>query len=195
MTEAIGQGVDANEWINSIRSGGNVTRYHTKHMNRDQDVAQHSYNCALIVEHLARFFEPGRVDPHRMMLYMLVHDIPEVHVGDTPYEAKSSNPLLNDSLESAEQEWMNDNAPESIHETVQTLTPLEQELCSFVDRFESFLKLSEEMLIGNRSIALWWASSYDNCLLSIDSNEDLEVLRPIVEKHMFDVRTILRHCI
>lgn len=64
-----------------------VKRYPICHVNRDQSVAEHSYNVTLIAMELA--YEAGEPElVTEVMKYALVHDMEEVYTGDIPSSFK-----------------------------------------------------------------------------------------------------------
>ena len=75
-----------NNVLNALRSGG-TQRYHTHaaRMLKTQDVAQHSYNVALLAYMLSR----GTADS-AVILHALCHDSGEHWVGDVPAPTKRS---------------------------------------------------------------------------------------------------------
>lgn len=64
-----------------------VKRYPICHVNRDQSVAEHSYNVMLIAMDLAKETKDRDVI-EEVMNYAMVHDIEEVYTGDIPSSFK-----------------------------------------------------------------------------------------------------------
>lgn len=62
-----------------------IKRYAICHTNRDQSVAEHSFNVLLIALELAR---AGDVDPFSIVDYAIHHDMDEVYTGDIPSSFK-----------------------------------------------------------------------------------------------------------
>lgn len=64
-----------------------VKRYPICHTNRDQNVAEHSYNVAIIAVELAKNHSDPQV-AYEVAMYALEHDLEEVFTGDIPSSFK-----------------------------------------------------------------------------------------------------------
>jgi len=64
-----------------------VKRWHTRRTRRDQSVAEHSHQVALMALYLAPD-STSNADRLQILELALVHDAHEVEFGDTPYPAK-----------------------------------------------------------------------------------------------------------
>lgn len=78
------------------RLAGQILRYHTWPILKQQTVAEHCWQ--LIRIYLAVVDVP---DPH-MVMHMMFHDIGEHAVGDLPYPIKHDNPKLKEQIEMLE---------------------------------------------------------------------------------------------
>jgi 5'-deoxynucleotidase YfbR-like HD superfamily hydrolase len=72
------------------RLAGQVRRYHTWPVLREQSVAEHCWQLMRIYMSVA---ETDKVDKN-ILLHILIHDIGEHFTGDIPYPVKSLNPNL-----------------------------------------------------------------------------------------------------
>lgn len=169
-------------WISILRDGGNVQRFHTTNLIKSQDVAQHSFSCALLAEHLAHYIDD--VDPAKVMLHMLVHDIPETAIGDMPWKVKRDNKELYAELNKAERKWSFNNLPTHIYDNLyyEGFTENEKALCKFVDQFEALLKAKEEIEMGNRTLEFVLEAMFRECYSIILKNPDFDALYEVMSK-------------
>ena len=73
------KGIDTLEWIQVMREAGSVNRCHTIKIIGTQDVAQHSYNVAMIIVALTK-----GLCSSTLLQAALTHDTPELWTGDIP---------------------------------------------------------------------------------------------------------------
>jgi hypothetical protein len=84
--------------ILDIRSGGQVTRYHTMRPVRCEDNATHTWNCLVLLD---RLYPEASLKLRRYVLY---HDVTEGLTGDTPWPAKRQSESLWKALHGLELE-------------------------------------------------------------------------------------------
>jgi hypothetical protein len=84
----------------NLRFSGQVLRYHTWPVIRQQSVGEHTWQVMRIYYQL---FGPP---PTPVWEAMLLHDAPEVQTGDIPFGAKVRNPALRAANEESEERWM-----------------------------------------------------------------------------------------
>lgn len=135
--------------LRDIRDGGNIRRFHTRKMVRDQDVAQHSFNAALIAERISHQTENS--DDHRVVMHMLLHDIPELWIGDTPGHIKAGNPELKEALNKAEKDSAYKNFSYRHLMAMYHLNDHEGAICRFSDLCECAFRAIEDIEMGNKS--------------------------------------------
>lgn len=157
------------------RNGGDVERFHSSNMVKSQDVAQHSYNAAFIAEYLA---EAAGImaDNHKVVMHMLIHDIPEQAIGDTPGWAKVGSSKLKEALDEVEYEWCQENLCQRHHRFMYDLNWTEQAICKFSDLAECAHKLVQEVKMGNRTRsddAVSLVSSLDSRMLGVYNDQEL----------------------
>jgi|6_EtaG_2_1085325.scaffolds.fasta_scaffold21219_2 5'-deoxynucleotidase len=87
------------ERLQKIRSGGNVSRYHTIPLIRSQDVAAHSWGVAVVYNILW----PDDVGP--ALVACLYHDCAEFWTGDIPAPVKYHSPAVKEAADKVEEEF------------------------------------------------------------------------------------------
>lgn len=177
-----------------IRDGGNVVRFHTANMVKSQDVAQHSFNCALLVDMIASSIafdvSINGSERHEMVIYMLLHDIPEQHIGDIP--GPSKNGEYECAIAKEEHKWVEKSFEPRYKDVFNQIhmSYLQSFLCKFVDNLECLYKCQEECALGNskfcskvdiikKSLTLDISSSYESGLLSYNQ---YDYLKQLIEK-------------
>ena len=80
----------------TLRNSGLVKRYHARLTHRQQNVAEHTWQLMRIYHQMWTGL------PERVAIYILYHDVAEVHTGDTPYHVKRDYPKVKEGLKEAE---------------------------------------------------------------------------------------------
>lgn len=118
------------------RDAADVIRYHTKRVQRNQTIGQHSFNMMMLVQ---------QVSPDcrkEVLLAIMHHDLPELMTGDIPAPIKRMHDRLGPLMDEIEQ----DLAP--LYKEF-GLTPEEEQLVKWADRMELVLWCIEEYKLGN----------------------------------------------
>jgi 5'-deoxynucleotidase YfbR-like HD superfamily hydrolase len=89
--------------IEMLRRAGEVRRMHTHFTAQSYTIADHTYNAMCIALELCRNM---LMKPDGILLTLLVHDAPEVELGDIPAPVKRSIPEMMPAYKKAEQEFM-----------------------------------------------------------------------------------------
>ena len=162
------------DWIITARDGGNVTRYHTRQLIKPQQNAHHSYNSAIIAESLSNMVP--NVDAHKVVMHMLIHDVPEIGIGDMPHYVKKEQPEIRRLLEKAEFAWCNDNMPHHIASNMKKLRFTEEEVfvVNFTDQFEPMLMMRDELALGNRDALGLFEVMYKTCRWILQDKYDFD---------------------
>jgi len=165
-------------WDKTIRDGGNVQRYHTKNLLKPQDVAQHSFNCALLADYFGTIIGLDTIERHEVVMHMLLHDIPELGIGDTPYYVKQGFPEIDVALHEAEIDWCEDHMSRTNRDymTMNGFCLEQKALCKFIDRYEALGKVTEEINMGNTSLRSTGYKIFKSCMDTIDQYECLAPL-------------------
>lgn len=125
--------------MSSTRMAGQVRRYHTWPVLRQQQVDSHTWQVMRLYVELF-----GRPD-ESVWEYILFHDVAEVGTGDTPSDVKTRNPKLKECLDRAEEgvlESMGIRLPKIKYEEF-----VKVRVCDRLERFEFAL---EELNMGNK---------------------------------------------
>lgn len=147
-----------------FKTGGEVKRFHTRHLNKPQDVAQHSFNAALIANEIASMLDDSEIRPYEVMLHMLVHDLPEQYVGDAPGHVKGGHPELKKVMDKIEEKWMREHLPHQHYRAMYDLNEKESILCSFVDNMECAFHV---MIDAGRGNAIETRVVFEHCISSM----------------------------
>lgn len=105
---------------------GEIIRYNNRPKIKHENVAEHSFYVASTVLKICKIFGLSEDIKHKALELAIVHDIPELLVGDIPYDTKVNNPELAKYVALAE------------------VSELEKHLPEFSDSYKEFLKEEEE---------------------------------------------------
>lgn len=126
------------------RKGLRVERLHTVFHIAPYNNGFHSANAALIAHELCVL---NGMDSASVIRYMLLHDVAEGYVGDTPSNAKRENPDLASWLQDAEDRWEAVNIPDKpeLHHS-------EARIAKAADIIELGMYCVEELHLGNSNM-------------------------------------------
>lgn len=139
-----------------------IQRWGLMRNTRVENIQEHSLQVAMIAHALALLSNARfgtAVDPERIALLAVFHDVEEVITGDLPTPIKYFNPRVKeavDGLESVAKQRLLDMLPEDVREDYGPLLferEAEAELWRFVklaDKLCAYLKCLEEAKAGNR---------------------------------------------
>lgn len=125
---------------------------------------EHSMQTALIAHGLAVLGKRRHqrdIDPERVVMLALYHDVSEVITGDLPTPVKYKTPIIQDTyrgIEASARQQLLDMLPEDLQEDFRTyVTPdestYEWRLVKAADRISAYLKCVEEEKMGNRDFS------------------------------------------
>ena len=131
-----------------------------------ENIQEHSLQVSMIAHGLAVirnvYFE-GTVDPAKVALLGMFHEVSEVFTGDLPTPVKYFNPQIKQvykGIESMAQEKLFNMLPSELKESYQSLLikqdeDMEQwEIVKAADKISAFLKCVEELKLGNQEFAV-----------------------------------------
>lgn len=170
-----------NNWIDTMARGSDVGRWHTDGQ-LNQTVAHHSWRCALLAEHWAGYCD--HVDRTRVMLHMLLHDVPESHMGDMPWGAKQ-DPEVMRALAHREVQVVNQHFPLR-HVAIFARTGFangEHHLVDLVDQAEALMFITQQVNRGRRDLMNTRANILDVVLSHV---EKLRAVEPWAADRILD---------
>lgn len=128
--------------ITDIVKTGHVNRFQIVRTQREQTIAEHMYQTAMIADLLAREIVPDWDDDTRNKLVWLclIHDIPEVMSGDIPTPAKS-HAKIHEGEQDVTREFWRDRVGRP---KVEKIDPLMMDIMKLADLVEPILFLSIE---------------------------------------------------
>jgi 5'-deoxynucleotidase YfbR-like HD superfamily hydrolase len=127
-------------WVDTIRSGGAVKRYHTVPTVGEQTVAAHSWGVAVLLIRIL----PGC--SKQLLIAALFHDVAEKWTGDIPADAKWREPEVSTLLKRVERDV------ERALDIDIMLTDEERIILSACDRLELLWFCVEQARIGNQNM-------------------------------------------
>jgi len=128
---------------------------------REENIAEHSHQVAIIAHALAlisnTYFQ-GRLDPERIALLAVYHDVGEVVIGDLPTPVKYYNPEIKFSygeIENIAKKKLLSFLPDDLSAQYQPLlfpdeSSYEYRLVKAADKLSAYIKCLEEGTAGNR---------------------------------------------
>lgn len=157
--------------IEFIRNGGNVKRYHTKHVIHENTVAHHSFGVAYLA-YLLSDMEPSV----NLLMACLSHDLSEQITGDVSSPTKRRFPELAAMIQTMETEELENH--ELNFEAF--LTDEEKKILKLADCLDGMLYCIGEMELGNKSIFEVY-NRYNKYILQLDPQDtQLDVLRAVL---------------
>lgn len=129
----------------SYRKAGHVKRNHTQLTIRSQNVAEHSYGVAHLVEAIS-----GGTASKALIMAALQHDVAEQVTGDIPQPFKVKHPSVSDILDEFEDAYESSSL---LNTHVRSLSETEIALLKCADLMDYLFFVSEEVAMGNRFYA------------------------------------------
>jgi hypothetical protein len=145
-------------WVDTIRSGGAVKRYHTVPTVGEQTVAAHSWGVAVILIRILPFCSKN------LLIAALFHDVAEKWTGDIPADAKWREPEVSALLKRVERD---------VEETLNIsigISDEEELILSGCDRLELLWFCVEQARLGNQNMYVvfsrvmdWFRGHFASC--------------------------------
>lgn len=95
-----------------IMNLGEIIRYNNRAKIRKENVSEHAFYVSTNVIKICSIFNIDRNIKLEALEMAVVHDIPEVFLGDVPYITKRDNPEVAEALEIAEKQQLKQHMPE-----------------------------------------------------------------------------------
>lgn len=126
-----------------------LIRYNCRKRIVDEDLAQHSFFVAMFcLRILAQIPEATDKMYKNILSFAVLHDAPELLMGDFPHTLKVAYPEIATALEGVEKDYYKENWPAYV-ETFNSLTPLEQEIITLADAYSVAQYAENEKVLGN----------------------------------------------
>lgn len=136
----------------TYRKAGHVKRNHTQLTIRTQNVAEHSYGVAHLVESIS-----GGTASKALIMAALQHDVAEQVTGDIPQPFKAWNPNVDKVLNEYEKAYEQD---QSLNTYILSLSEMELNILKCADLMDYLFFVAEEVAMGNR----YYAKSVDRVI-------------------------------
>jgi putative hydrolase of HD superfamily len=131
---------------------GEIIRYNNRPKIKHENVAEHSFYVITTVLKIVKMFNLSDEIKYKALEFATVHDIPELMVGDIPYDTKVNNPALREACEQAEVIALEQNMPEYLDSYKKFIEEEKQETIPYL-----VTKLADTVSVlqySNREISL-----------------------------------------
>ncbi|MEK5205288.1 YfbR-like 5'-deoxynucleotidase [Bacillus sp. FSL R10-2789] len=91
---------------------GDIIRYNNRPKIKHENVAEHTFYVSATVLKVCQMYNIDDMTKLKALEFATVHDIPEIFLGDVPFDTKVDNPELREILERAEEASLDKNLPE-----------------------------------------------------------------------------------
>lgn len=140
----------------SIMNLGEIIRYNNRTKIKHENVAEHSFYVIFTAMQICKQYNLSEKTTAKVLELAMIHDVPEMMLGDIPFETKENNPVLTEILNVAEYEAMKDTFPSLAdlykeflnHETSETLPYL---VVKLADTAGVLQYSNRELDLGNNS--------------------------------------------
>lgn len=129
------------EYLDVMRAGGAVRRFHTCRFMNMQTVAEHSYGVAVMCLALT-----NREASARLLRAALQHDVEEQETGDLPFPAKRQHGVLRQEIEKLERQFRVCHGLEELSD----LSTEDRLVLSWADLLEMWFTCHEQVRMGNQ---------------------------------------------
>ena len=135
---------------------GEIIRYNNRPKIKQENVAEHSFYVITNVLKIVKMFNLSNEVKYKALEFATVHDIPELMVGDIPYDTKINNPELREACERAEVIALEQNLPEYLDSYKELLEAEKQETIPYLvtklaDTVSVLQYSNREIALGNKS--------------------------------------------
>lgn len=141
---------------NTILGLGEIIRYNNRPKIKHENVAEHSFYVVTTVLKICQLYKIDEKTKLKALEFAAIHDLPEIFLGDIPYDTKVNNPLLVEALEKAELTSMYVRMPEFAKQYEQFLKEEKEETLAYLivklaDTVSVLQYSNREIELGNRS--------------------------------------------
>lgn len=135
---------------------GEIIRYNNRPKIKNENVAEHTFYVTSTVLKICKMFKLSNEVKHKALEFAVVHDIPELLIGDVPYDTKANNPILREAVEQAEIKALQDNLPEYFESYSQFLKEEKEQTVAYLvtklaDTVSVLQYSNRELDLGNKT--------------------------------------------
>lgn len=146
-----------------------LIRYNCRKRIVDEDLAQHSFFVAMFCLRILSQIPATDKMYKNILSFAILHDAPELLMGDFPHTLKLAYPEIAKALEGVEKDYYKDNWPAYV-EMFNSLTELEQEIITLADAYSVAQYTENEIVLGNSTEEM--EQIRKNALARIDVSTD-----------------------
>ncbi len=130
-----------------------LIRYNCRKRIVDEDLAQHSFFVAMFCLRILAQIPATDKMYKNILSFAILHDAPELLMGDFPHTLKVAYPLIAEALEEVEKDYYKDNWPDYV-DTFNSLSDLEKEIIVLADAYSVAQYAENEQILGNQTIEM-----------------------------------------
>ena len=163
--------------LQKIRNGGNVKRYHTLPIIREQSNAAHSWGVAVLLDQLWGLdWGENSVALAKMLKASLYHDCAEYLTGDLPAPIKKSSEAVAEVIKELE-----DNFNKDLDILIR-LEDYDEVKVKFCDCLEGALFCLEELEMGNKMVADVFSKYMEYLREQVNEHNQLKQVEWIIDE-------------
>lgn len=152
-----------------------LIRYNCRKRIVDEDLAQHSFFVAMFCLRILAQLNADDKMYKNVLSYAILHDAPELLMGDFPHPLKVQYPDIAKMLEGVERDYYKDNWPKYV-DVFNNLTPLEREIVTLADTYSVAQYSENEIVLGNSDTEMAFIRENANNRIEVSINKINELL-------------------
>ena len=153
-----------------------LIRYNCRKRIVDEDLAQHSFFVAMFCLRILSQIPATDKMYKNILSFAILHDAPELLMGDFPHTLKLSYPEIAKALEGVEKDYYKDNWPAYV-EMFNSLTELEQEIITLADAYSVAQYTENEIVLGNSTEEMEQIRKNALAKIDVSTNKINELLK------------------
>ena len=153
-----------------------LIRYNCRKRIVDEDLAQHSFFVAMFCLRILSQIPATDKMYKNILSFAILHDAPELLMGDFPHTLKLAYPEIAKALEGVEKDYYKDNWPAYV-EMFNSLTELEQEIITLADAYSVAQYTENEIVLGNSTEEMEQIRKNALARIDVSTNKINELLK------------------
>lgn len=153
-----------------------LIRYNCRKRIVDEDLAQHSFFVAMFCLRILSQIPATDKMYKNILSFAILHDAPELLMGDFPHTLKLAYPEIAKALEGVEKDYYKDNWPDYV-EMFNSLTELEQEIITLADAYSVAQYTENEIVLGNSTEEMEQIRKNALARIDVSTNKINELLK------------------